>query len=236
MNNKSNPQITIITVVLNGKSYLEKTILSVINQDFKNYEFIILDGGSIDGSLEIIKKYEKNIDFWISSKDKGIYDAMNKSLKYANGDFIQFLNAGDKFNSINSLNVITKKLQKGKINLFGYSMNGKEYKPKTDFYSILTGMPCHQGIFYDRKYLTNNPFDLRFKYTSDYHNLLNALNKGIIVQHDIAIIEYDTTGVSSGKQILKQVRFERLKSVLHSNLSLSHKIIMTMYNFFRLLF
>ncbi len=85
------PLVTVITVVLNGMGYLEKTIQSVINQTYPNVEYIIIDGGSTDGTLDIIKKYEDQISYWVSEQDNGIYDAMNKGIDVATGDYIQFL-------------------------------------------------------------------------------------------------------------------------------------------------
>jgi glycosyltransferase involved in cell wall biosynthesis len=89
------PLITIITVVLNGEKYLEETILSVINQKYKNIEYIVIDGGSIDGTLKIIDKYKKFISKFISEKDEGIYYAFNKGLTLSTGDLIGFVNSDD---------------------------------------------------------------------------------------------------------------------------------------------
>jgi glycosyltransferase involved in cell wall biosynthesis len=91
----NNPLISIITVVYNGRDFLEKTIRSVINQSYKNIEYIIIDGGSNDGTVDIIKRYEDKIDYWVSEKDDGIYDAMNKGIKIARGEYIAFINADD---------------------------------------------------------------------------------------------------------------------------------------------
>ena len=82
------PMISVITVVLNGERYLEETILSVINQTYKYLEYIIIDGGSTDKTVEIIKKYENQIDYWISQKDNGIGEAFNKGVRLAKGDYI----------------------------------------------------------------------------------------------------------------------------------------------------
>lgn len=94
---ENKPLISIITVVYNGEKYLEETIQSVINQTYDNVEYIIIDGGSTDGTLDIIKKYKNQIDYWVSEKDSGIYDAMNKGIQSALGKWINFMNAGDKF-------------------------------------------------------------------------------------------------------------------------------------------
>ena len=94
------PLITVITVVFNGAAYLEDTIKSVINQTYDNVEYVIVDGGSTDGSVGIIKKYEGLIDYWVSEKDGGIYDAMNKGVKVSTSDWVNLLNSGDVFNSI----------------------------------------------------------------------------------------------------------------------------------------
>ncbi|KPA17176.1 glycosyl transferase 2 family protein [Candidatus Magnetomorum sp. HK-1] len=103
------PVITIVTVVRNAKNCLEKTIRSVLCQTFQNRQYIIIDGGSTDGSLEIIKQYESYIDYWVSEPDQGIYDAMNKGIQKAKGTWIHFLNAGDCFYSNKSLQRIFAK-------------------------------------------------------------------------------------------------------------------------------
>ena len=96
---KNGPLITVVTVVFNGKDCLEETIQSVIGQTYDHIEYIIIDGGSTDGTQDIIKKNENNIHCWISEQDNGIYDAMNKGIKIAKGEWINFMNAGDTFNS-----------------------------------------------------------------------------------------------------------------------------------------
>jgi cellulose synthase/poly-beta-1,6-N-acetylglucosamine synthase-like glycosyltransferase len=95
--NSQKPLITIITVVYNNQEDIEETILSVINQSYDNIEYLIIDGGSSDNTVDIIKKYNNSIDYWISEKDNGIYDAMNKGCRLATGAGLCFLNSGDKF-------------------------------------------------------------------------------------------------------------------------------------------
>lgn len=92
---KSNPKISIITPVYNQADYIEATILSVIEQGYPNLEYIIVDGGSTDGTIDIIKKYEKQITKWISEPDKGMYDALNKGFKLSTGDIMGWINSDD---------------------------------------------------------------------------------------------------------------------------------------------
>ncbi|MFW5891412.1 MAG: glycosyltransferase, partial [bacterium] len=105
------PLVSIITVVYNAFETLERTIKSVLNQDYKNIEYIIIDGGSTDGSLDIIKKYEKELEYYISEPDKGIYNAMNKGIALAQGDYICLLNADDYYKPEFVSNSIKKSLE-----------------------------------------------------------------------------------------------------------------------------
>ncbi|MCI5150423.1 MAG: glycosyltransferase [Candidatus Electrothrix sp. MAN1_4] len=100
---RDKPLITVITVVFNGAQHLEETILSVIGQTYDNVEYIIIDGGSTDGTLDIIRQYEHAVDYWVSEKDEGIYDAMNKGIRLFNGNWINFMNSGDLFFSEKNL-------------------------------------------------------------------------------------------------------------------------------------
>ena len=91
-----NPKISVITVVYNSVSYIERTIQSVLSQTYPHIEYIIIDGGSGDGTTEIIKKYSGSLAYWVSEPDKGLYDAMNKGLAKATGEFVWFINSGDE--------------------------------------------------------------------------------------------------------------------------------------------
>lgn len=93
----NNPLVSIITIVKNGEKYLEQSIQSVINQSYYNIEYIVIEGDSTDGTLDIIRKYEDRIAYWVSEPDEGIYDAMNKGIVLSTGDYINFMNSGDLF-------------------------------------------------------------------------------------------------------------------------------------------
>jgi len=97
------PLISVITVVYNNEKYLKETIKSVINQTYDNVEYIIIDGGSTDGTLDVIKKYEAQIDYWVSEPDQGLYDAMNKAILASSGTWLNFMNSGDMYSDQHSI-------------------------------------------------------------------------------------------------------------------------------------
>ena len=101
-------KISVVTVCYNSVDTIEETMLSVLNQTYSDVEYIIIDGGSTDGTVDIIKKYADRIAYWVSEPDNSIYDAMNKGIAVATGDYINFMNSGDSFASKDSIsNVLT---------------------------------------------------------------------------------------------------------------------------------
>lgn len=108
------PKISIVTPSFNQAVFIERTILSVINQKYPNLEYIIIDGGSTDGSIEIIKKYEKYLTYWVSEKDKGQSDALNKGFSKASGEIFAYLNSDDIYLP-NTLSIIAQKFQENEI-------------------------------------------------------------------------------------------------------------------------
>jgi len=105
------PKVTIVTPCLNQGKFLEQTILSVLSQNYPHLEYIIIDGGSTDGTLDIIKQYEKDISYWISEKDRGMYDATNKGLKHSSGSILAYLNSDDIYRS-NTIQAVVEHFQK----------------------------------------------------------------------------------------------------------------------------
>ena len=199
------PLISIITVCYNAIHDIERTILSVINQTYPNIEYIIIDGGSIDGTLDVIKKFKSNISLYISEPDKGIYDAMNKGIKLASGKWINFMNAGDIFydndvvynifnleNEFDSFSVVYGKTE------FIYSHKREIIGQKNHkLYKIMPS--CHQSIFCKTDALKAHPFNLKYKYAADL-DFFNHLHKKYCKYKyvDIIVASYDAVyGVSS---------------------------------------
>ncbi len=172
-------KISVITVCFNAADLIEKTIKSVVGQKNADLEYIIIDGGSSDGTTDIIRKYEKNITHWISEKDNGIYDAMNKGIAAASGDYIIFMNAGDKFSNKDILSSISPSLGNhtivsGRWNRCYSDGKVKLASPKA-LDSFLVEMPiCHQATFIKLDYHKNNPFDTSFRLSADYNFFYNA--------------------------------------------------------------
>lgn len=166
----NNPKISIITVVFNGVDTLESTMLSVINQDYKNIEFIIIDGGSTDGTLDIIKKYENKITFWQSEPDKGIYDAMNKGLNKANGEWLIFLGCDDLL--LNVIHQVAPLMRDKKTVYYGNAFFNKElliYDGEFNGFKLSKKNICHQAIFYPKKIYKKREYDLQYKLLADYN-------------------------------------------------------------------
>lgn len=148
------PKISIITVVFNGAKTLEETIKSVLTQTYQNIEFIVVDGGSIDGTIDILKRYNPTEIVWQSEPDKGIYDAMNKGIKMANGEWLYFLGADDTFYNKNVLEEIFSTQDRNQYDLlYGnvYSLALKrKYDGEFDSNRLFFQNICHQAIFYKK--------------------------------------------------------------------------------------
>lgn len=110
----NSPTFSIITITYNASQWLERTVLSVLSQSYANIEYIIIDGASTDGTVDIIKQYASGLSYWVSEPDKGLYDAMNKGLKQATGDYVWFINAGDTLYTSDTVQRIATVLGKKK--------------------------------------------------------------------------------------------------------------------------
>ena len=216
-------KLSIITVNLNNREGLQKTIDSVISQTFKDFEWIIIDGGSTDGSKELIEKYQKHITYWVSEPDKGIYNAMNKGIKVAKGEYLQFLNSGDFFVTIQSLSLFFSSDADEDI-LYGKTLNPQTKRPffnviqKKRIYcsDLYLSTICHQASFIKKSLFEEiGYYDETLRISSDWKFLLDAIliNKCSYRYIDTDIVYYDPNGESSLNQ--KKNMEERLKLLPH---------------------
>ena len=215
---KNKPLISIITVVFNDEKDLENTIKSVLLQDYDNLEFIIIDGGSSGKVITKIKKYESHIDYWISQKDRGIWDAWNKGIRLSTGKFICFLNVGDFFTE-NSINTIVRTINKNEnIDIiFGAVKKKKIY---SGFYPKKISMnlnifPSFVSTFVSiDMYKKYGLFDLNFEYFNDYEFVYRLIKKKklnwVATNQNQVITVFDLNGYSSKIGIIKQM-IEELK-------------------------
>lgn len=170
------PLISVITVSYNAKNCIEETIRSVIDQTYENIEYIIIDGGSTDGTIDVIKKYENKICKWISEPDKGIYDAMNKGINLATGEWINFMNCGDSFCSNHIIQLIVENISNN-INsniIYGnciINFSTKKYVVLPEnIENISNHLPfCHQSAFVQTALAKQYPFELKYKFVADYN-------------------------------------------------------------------
>lgn len=219
------PLISIITAVYNGEKHLEETIQSIVNQTYTNMEYIIIDGGSTDSTLEIIKKYDDKIDYWVSEKDQGISDAFNKGIYRSTGDYLLMLNSGDKFLNSDSLekaivflqdkqnDIVTFQAQTPKGIIFPKSY---VYKDDTSFFVKRTNaMIAHQATFVSRSaYYNIGNYSLNYKIRMDFDFFLQASHLYTIAFHPIPLILYNTDGLSSQLENRFQFKVEEYKSLV----------------------
>ena len=230
----NNPLISIITVVYNGAQFLEETILSVINQTYLNLEYIIIDGGSNDGSIEIIKKYEDKIACWVSEPDDGIYDAMTKGIDRARGEWINFMYAGVTFYSHETLERIFSTTFSTDVIAGAYQLAGTKeglYFPLQILDLVAYGelLSCHQALFFNKKTLSSEIYyDTCYKINADNDIMMRLCKSQYKIGFTNEVVAvFDTTGISSKKQ--KCLIPERYKAI-YKNFGLTGFIKALFYN------
>lgn len=227
--NLNYPKISVITPSYNQGLYIEETILSVLNQHYPNLEYIIIDGGSNDSTIDVIRKYEDRISFWSSAKDNGQSEAINKGLAMATGDIVAWLNSDDYYlpDCLDTVAKIYKKqseLDKGNFWLIGnclakgtinWRFNSKAFT-KLELLSFWDNVIGQPSVFWANK-LVKNPVlqtDLNFTMDLDLWLRMRDLSTPISIDQDFSVARYyDTTKTSSGDY----KRFLELKHVLIRN-------------------
>jgi glycosyltransferase involved in cell wall biosynthesis len=204
------PKVSVVTVAYNGGKELEETILSVLNQTFKNAEYIIIDGGSTDNTLEILQKYDSKIDYWVSEKDSGIYDAMNKGIALARGSYLNFLNCGDKFYNENVLATVFETFRhKSEMPIiYGdrevrYS-SGKTLLSKAgEVADLWKGSQfCHQSVFIPTAYHQTHPYNPAIPIAADFDFFFRAYSNGIqFKKMDLILSSIEAGGISDTHRV-----------------------------------
>jgi len=203
------PKLTIITIVYNNVRDIERTINSVLNQTYKKIEYIIIDGKSTDGTLNIIEKYKSNISKIISEPDQGIYDAMNKGLALATGDYVLFMNSGDEiydeqtvqnvFDSAPGADIYYGETEMYNDNWESLGRRRHEAPEEFDWKSFKYGMSISHQAIYIRKSITT-PYDLTYKYSADIDWIIKAAKKASnIVNVHRYVAKYLVGGMSKKK-------------------------------------
>ncbi len=222
-------KLSVITINLNNEKGLRQTLESIACQTFPDYELIVIDGGSTDGSIDIIKNYTHKISYWISEPDNGIYHAMNKGIRQSKGDYLYFLNSGDKLASDTVLNEVFSSTINSPFICGNFITESKgifkqEYPYKNRdwsfaLYDIYSGDLCHQAFFINKNMFNQyGLYDERLKISADWKLFFVAIgiNHQEVIYKDIDVVIYNMDGLSStigGKFIheeRKSIVFEEL--------------------------
>lgn len=218
-------KLSIITVNLNNKSGLQKTIDSVISQTYKDFEWIIIDGGSTDGSKELIKKYSQYITYWVSEPDKGIYNAMNKGIVKAKGEYLLFLNSGDYLINTNIIEQAFPFMNNadfvyGSLQLVNRDGDIKIWDIPIDSVTgefFLNGTMPHPATFIKKeKLLQYGGYDESYKIAADWKFFMDAILFGnsSLKKMPFVVSVFSEDGISSTQ--LTQVKSERQRGIEQS--------------------
>ncbi|MCR4918712.1 MAG: glycosyltransferase [Prevotella sp.] len=198
-------RFTIITINRNNRDGLRRTIESVVGQTCRDYEYVVIDGASTDGSVEVIKRYADHITYWVSEPDRGIYHAMNKGVARAHGDYCLFMNSGDCMHDTRVLERIdslhtSEDVIIGKVTIDdqGHTMSPPPATELT-FYHLFSGAIPHQAAFIRTTLLKDFPYDESLKIVADWKFFLKTLiiDNRPVRYLDLLVAKYDTSGLST---------------------------------------
>lgn len=189
--------VTIITVCRNHAKELERTIRSVESQTWQEKEYLVIDGASTDDSLDVIKAHEASITRWVSEPDQGIYDAMNKGVKMAQGEWVIFMNAGDTFAGDDTLQRVFGNPLDADV-IYGDVIKGELVKKAEAPRNAHRMFYCHQSAFVRTSCLREFPFDIRHRMSADFKQVKQLFLSGKrFRQLDFPVANFDTQGVSN---------------------------------------
>ncbi len=215
------PVVSIVTVVFNGATELRKTAESVISLNYPHVEYIVIDGGSTDGSVDIIKSLGSKVSHFVSEPDKGIYDAMNKGIRAATGEWINFMNCGDSFYSANALDFFKQPIEAGTDIIYGDAMvkynTFEGLAPTHPVAELWKQMPfCHQATFVKASLMKSRGFDLHYRLSSDFNFFYQSFLAGARFQYVPEVVcHFDYTQGASVKNALLSTQ-ERKQIVLRA--------------------
>lgn len=195
-----NIKVSVVTVTYNASKTLEVTIKSVLSQSYNNIEFIVVDGESSDGTIDILSKYSEKI-VWTSEKDEGVYDAMNKGKRLATGDYLIFLGADDTFHSCDTIQKFVDSIDNSSFIYYGnviYKETGTIYWGKFTKWKWGIGNISHQALFYPKHIYKKYDYNIHYKLYADYAYNLRLLADGFFFSYmSILISDYALGGLSS---------------------------------------
>lgn len=207
---KKCPTLTVVTVVFNGRDDIVKTIDSVLTQDYQNLEYIVIDGESNDGTTDIIQQYEDKLDVFVCERDEGVYDAMNKAIDRASGEFLIFMNCGDIFASTDAASSAMKFVQPGFDQvIFGCWIRRMSNESLLNCHPVLEqGLFNHQAVIYSRSIHAwhGNYINVKGLTTADYLFFVTLFDSSAVICKiiDTTLAIIDVNGLSSGPQTLSQ--------------------------------
>ena len=224
-----NEIVTVVTVTYNAEDLLEETILSVIKQTYDNIEYIVIDGASTDKTLDIIKKYEDKIHYWISEQDEGIYFAMNKAIKKATGKWINFMNAGDTFFDNSTIQKVMDNLDENTELIYGDHVCDGIIGSVSDR-NITKSMPCcHQSLFVKTTLMKQYPYNTFYSISADYEFILKMYQLGKKFQYiEEPIANYLRNGFSDQNQ--DRWYLESLTLMMNNHIDLDEIVESPAYN------
>lgn len=168
--------LSIVTINFNNAVGLKKTIDSLQSMRNSGFQWVFIDGGSTDSSLDLAKNFAQTSDVMVSEPDSGIYNAMNKGIRHATGDQIMFLNSGDELHVAIKSNQDMDLKDDSDLNLFGFQIRGKTRLPRSNAWRVWSMPTSHQAIIYSAKLLQKHPFDESYRYAADFEHYLR-INK-----------------------------------------------------------
>ena len=212
-------KVSIITINYNNHEGLQKTIDSILAQTWRDFEWIVIDGGSTDGSKALLEQQQDHFAYWCSEPDKGVYNAINKGIAQAQGDYISCMNSGDTFYAPDTLQKVFSEEREADILYGDWLQVFDDHELLVDFpapvelYSFYLRNICHQAMFVRTSFLKKKGFDESFRIKADYSRWIEAALDGLFFEHiPVTVCRYDMGGLSSNNPDISIRERQQLES------------------------